>query len=66
LEDSHFRTICKAVTWRFTATLDTLIISWIVTGEPVMAFTITGFEFITKSTLYWLHERVWVKLKYIK
>ena len=57
--EAHSRSLVKAVSWRATGTLDTFIISWIVTGRGTLAGAIAGIELITKITLYYLHERVW-------
>jgi len=56
---SHAQSVAKALTWRATAGVDTLLISWLVTGNMTAAFGIVGTELLTKSLLYYLHERVW-------
>ena len=43
-------------------TVDTFIISWILTGTIVLATGIAFTEIMTKTALYWVHERVWNKL----
>ena len=42
--EAHSRSLAKAVTWRFTATIDTFVISYIVTGKVVIAGTIAVTE----------------------
>ena len=42
--ETHIRSVVKAVSWRLTGSLDTLIISWIVTGSIGMATSITVIE----------------------
>ncbi len=54
----------KTISWRFIGTLSTLIIAWIVTGNPLTGFKISVVEFFTKMLLYYLHEKVWFKIKY--
>ena len=54
----------KANTWRFIGTLDTMLIAWIVTGNPISGFTIGVAEIITKMILYYLHERAWYQLDF--
>ncbi|MGF1564668.1 MAG: DUF2061 domain-containing protein [Flavobacteriales bacterium] len=49
----------KAVSWRIVGTLDTMVISWLVTGKLTLALTIGGMEVISKMVLYYLHERAW-------
>ena len=58
------RHLAKAVTWRVTGTLDTMLIGWLVTGSLELGAIIGGIEVITKMILYYAHERVWYK--YIK
>lgn len=49
----------KAVTWRLVGTLDTLIVSYLVTGKPGIAISISTVEMFSKTLLYFLHERGW-------
>jgi len=62
-KDSHYKSLLKAVTWRMTGSLDTFLLSWLVTGHVQLAFSIAFLELFTKIVLYWLHERVWLKIK---
>jgi uncharacterized membrane protein len=55
------RHIAKTITWRLIGTIDTIILSWIITGNLAVGMTIGGVEVITKMILYFLHERVWYK-----
>lgn len=60
------RSIVKAVSWRVVGTMDTMIISWFITGELTMALTIGSIEVITKMVLYYGHERIWNLIKWRK
>ncbi len=51
----------KAVTWRIVGTIDTIIISYFLTGKVVIALSIGGFEVFSKMFLYFLHEKAWTK-----
>lgn len=62
-EEHHLRSIIKAITWRITGTLDTMIISFIITGHLKWAITIGFVELFTKMILYYIHERIWNKIK---
>lgn len=64
--DSHQRSIAKAISWRVTGTADTFIISWLITGELMIAGGIATTEVVTKIVLYWLHERAWNRVKWGK
>ena len=58
------RSFYKALTWRFLASLDTFLVSFIITGRFDWATSIAIFEIITKSIIYYLHERIWNKVKW--
>ena len=60
--ESHSRSLIKGITWRIVGTIDTMIISWVITGKPVWALKIGGVELFTKIFLYYLHERAWNKI----
>jgi len=62
--ETHKRSIAKAVSWRITGTMDTIIISWIVTGRIGVAASIGLFELMTKTAIYYFHERAWQKVKW--
>jgi uncharacterized membrane protein len=57
--ESPKRSIVKSISWRAIGTLDTIIISWIVTGTLSLAFSIGFIELVTKMVLYFFHERIW-------
>lgn len=58
---SYKRHILKTISWRIIGTLDTMVISWIITGSWKWGLAIGGVEVITKMVLYFLHERAWYK-----
>ena len=49
----------KAVSWRIVGTLDTMLIGWFVTGDPLIGASIGAIEVVTKLGLYYFHERAW-------
>jgi uncharacterized membrane protein len=55
------RHLAKTITWRIIGTIDTIIISWLITGKLSLGLTIGGIEIITKMVLYYSHERAWYK-----
>ena len=61
-DQTYKRHIAKTVTWRIVGTLDTILISWIVTGNPFTGLKIGAAEVITKMLLYYLHERLWFRI----
>jgi len=58
---SKRRHILKTISWRVIGTLDTMILSWIITGNWKWGVAIGGVEVITKMILYYFHERAWYK-----
>ena len=63
IRDKHWRSLVKGISWRMTGTVDTIIISWLVTRKLNLAFSIGFIELFTKGLLYYFHERIWEKIK---
>ncbi len=57
--EKPIRSIIKSLSWRTIGTVDTVLISWLVTGTLSLAFSIGAIELVTKMVLYFLHERLW-------
>ncbi len=64
--EKPIRSIAKAVSWRVVGTLDTLIVSYVLTGEIALATSIASIDFVTKMILYFFHERIWNRIKWGK
>ena len=62
LAEKHYRSLLKALSWRATGTLDTILISFLLTGKIQLAVSIGVVEVFTKITLFYLHERLWNKI----
>ena len=62
--ESNARSILKAMSWRTTASIDTFIVSFLVTGRLKLALSIGGLELFTKLALYYGHERVWNRVRF--
>lgn len=60
------RSIVKAISWRIVGTVDTVVISWLITGEITLALSIGLIEVVTKMLLYFFHERIWNFIKWGK
>lgn len=58
---SYKRHLAKTITWRIVGTLDTIFLSWLITGNLTIGLTIGGVEVFTKMILYFFHERFWYK-----
>ena len=58
------RSIVKSISWRVIGTIDTVLISWFITGEVTLALSIGSIELFTKMVLYFLHERLWNAMRW--
>ena len=57
--EKPMRSVAKSLSWRTIGTIDTILISWLVTGTLSLAFSIGAIELVTKMMLYFFHERLW-------
>ena len=64
MAEKHSRSLAKAISWRATGTVDTILISYLITGHAKWALSIGFVEVFTKIFLYYVHERVWSRLTY--
>ncbi len=58
--ESRIRTIIKAFSWRFIATLVTFTVAWVVTKELTFAAEIGIADSLIKLGAYYFHERAWI------
>jgi len=47
------------VRWRATGSLDTFVVAALVTGNSRLACGVALAEILTKTALYYVHERAW-------
>ena len=64
ISNSSKRHLYKTFSWRFLGTVDTILIGWLVSGDPFIGLQIGFAEVVTKMILYYVHEKVWYKSKY--
>ncbi len=57
--EKPIRSILKSLSWRVLGTLDTILISYILTDRIEVALSIGSVELFTKMALYYGHERIW-------
>ena len=62
--ESNKRSLVKSVSWRIIGTIDTILISWYITGTLTLAFSIGLIELFTKMVLFFFHERAWNRIKW--
>jgi len=60
--ETKTRSVVKALSWRFFATIITGTIVWILTGEVAFAVTVGFIDTMVKLVIYYFHERLWLKI----
>jgi len=63
-KESHLRSAIKAISWRFWATVTTMVLVYIFTGTIKIALAIGALEVVVKILIYFLHERAWDKIRF--
>lgn len=64
MANSRQRHLAKTITWRIIGTMDTVLVAWLISGNPMTGFKIGATEVITKMVLYYFHERIWYKVNF--
>ena len=64
VSDSNKRHLFKTITWRIIGTLSTIILSFWIWGDSIQSFQIGGAETLTKTILYYFHEKFWYRLSF--
>jgi len=58
-KDSKARSFAKAVSWRFFGAIDTALIAWILTGNPLSGAQMGIADVLSKIVFFYIHERIW-------
>ncbi len=66
IKETKFRSVVKSITWRFLATMTTVLLVLIFTGRAEIAFSIGGIEIVIKMLIYFFHERGWDLIRWGK
>lgn len=64
INNANSRHLIKTFTWRGIGTLDTILISFLLTGDAAFGLQIGVIETITKMALYYLHEKLWYRINF--
>lgn len=59
MKESHWRSILKGITWRFIASLTTMGVVFLVTGDLALVASVGTVDITLKVLFYYLHERIW-------
>ena len=60
------RSLLKTITWRIIGSIDTMVITYFITGNWKFGLAVGGIEIMSKMILYYLHERVWQRINWGK
>ena len=64
MKETQKRSIVKALTYRFWQSLNTFLISLVITGKLDMATAIVSIEVVVKIVIYFFHERIWSRIRW--
>jgi len=62
--ETHLRTIYRSITWRIIALTTTISIIYIVTKNWNIALTAGLLTNLFKTIFFYIHERIWNKIKF--
>ena len=62
--DSHLRSLCKTISWRFFATLITMGVAFVITHRLALALSIGFADTLIKLASYYFHERLWERSRF--
>jgi uncharacterized membrane protein len=64
MKEKAGRSVTKALTYRLWQSLNTFLISFVITGKIDLAVAIVSIEVVIKIVIYFIHERIWNKIKW--
>ena len=66
MAETHKRTIARMISYRLTALLLTIPLTYLLTGSWVSAFEGSVILHVVLTLDYYIHERIWLKIKWGK
>jgi len=64
MHESHTRSILKGITWRVIASLTTIPVVYVVTGDLALVASVGVVDIVAKVFFYYIHERTWGKVRW--
>ncbi len=64
IKETHLRSFFKGVTFRFVATLTTMALVYMFTGNFALTLSVGLIETVSKLIIYYLHERFWDRIRW--
>lgn len=65
-QESHARSVLKAVSWRVAGSLVTAAIAFLFLRRVDLALVAGGLDFAVKVAVYYVHERAWDRISFGK
>ena len=62
--ETTYRSIVKTISWRLVGSSAVLLISFLLTGNFVLAGSIAMIQLLSNTVLYFIHERIWNKIQW--
>lgn len=60
--ERNSRILMKAISWRVLGTLTTIGVTFSITNNGYIASTVGVLEFFAKTALFYMHEKLWIKI----
>ena len=64
MTESHGRSFLKGITWRIIASVTTMTVVFVITGNLALVASVGIIDVTAKLFFYYLHERTWGKVKW--
>ena len=64
--ETNRRSLIKTISWRITGSSATFLIAYLISGDLNVSGTIAVIQLTANTILYYVHERVWNKIKWGK
>ena len=55
------RHVLKTISWRIIGTIYTMLLGWLISGDPMIGIKVGAVEVVTKMGLYYILERAWYR-----
>lgn len=64
MQDSPYRSLLKGLTWRAIATVSTMVVVYLMTGNLGLMATVGLSDVTFKMVFYYMHERLWGRVRW--
>jgi adenylylsulfate kinase len=64
MHETHRRSIAKGITWRIVASVTTMTVVFVITGNLALVASVGLVDVSAKVFFYYIHERVWGRVRW--